>query len=206
MTSTTSATTRSRVTDPGTPDPHDVIVPVQVRLADRVVGIVLPVVAVLIFILGRQVAAATKANPIGLDLRPWALTPLTARVMSGRFALPGAVGLVLSQEPRSSGWRIMIESQVISLVFILLGAARAWNNFKQHSPLTWLFVIGMSILVISLGALYVSMERRRDGSASPALPPDEISDRWSIPFTMLSLSAAALPGCPLPRNCVAAAR
>ncbi len=152
---------RNHVTDPGTPDRNDVMVPVQVRMADRVVGIVLLVIAVLIFVLGRQIAAATKANPAGLDVWPWALTPLTARVIGGWFALPGVVGLVLSREPRWSGWRIMIESQLISVSFILLGAMRAWNNFKQHSPLTWLFVIGLSILAISLAALYVTMERRR---------------------------------------------
>jgi hypothetical protein len=152
---------RNRVTDPGTPDPDDVIVPIHIRLTDRVVGTVLLVVSVLIFIFAREVAAATKANPAGLGLWPWALTPLSARVIAGWFALPGVVGLVLSAETRWSGWRIMLESQILSLVLILLGAARAWGNFRQDSLLTWVFVIGMSALLVSLGALYVSMERRR---------------------------------------------
>jgi hypothetical protein len=87
------------------------------------------------------------------------------RVIGGWFALPGVVGLVLSREPRWSGWRIMIESQVIALALILVAAVLNWNLFNTSNPLTWVFMVGISLLLLAVIALYGFMEMRRRQAA-----------------------------------------
>ena len=149
---------RNRVTDPGTPDPGDVVVPATIRRLDGVVGVGMLLIAVVLFLLpffGTDV----------LKIWPWTVTPLTMRVIGGWFALPGVVGLVLSREPRWSGWRIMIESQVIALALILVAAVLNWNLFNTSNPLTWVFMAGISLLLLAVIALYGFMEMRRRQAA-----------------------------------------
>jgi hypothetical protein len=154
---------RNRATDPGTPDPGDVVVPPMLRQLDGVVGAGMLLIAVALFLLP---FLGTEA----LKIWPWTVTPLTMRVIGGWFALPGVVGLVLAREPRWSGWRIMIESQVIALGLILLATVINWNLFDTGNPLTWVFVVGLSLLLIAVVALYITMELRRR-AASAALVP-----------------------------------
>jgi hypothetical protein len=92
------------------------------------------------------------------------------RVIGGWFALPGVVGLVLSREPRWSGWRIMIESQVVALSLILVATFINWNLFNTGNPLTWVFVGGLSLLLIAVLALYAVMESRRRAAAAAVAP------------------------------------
>jgi len=91
---------------------------------------------------------------------PWTLTPLTARVMGGWFALPGVAGLVLSRDRCWSAWTIPLQSQAVGIALIMLGVARAWGNFDAARPVTWLFVGGMGALLAGIIALYVGMEAR----------------------------------------------
>lgn len=154
---------RNRVTDPGTPDPNDLTVPAFIRQADGVIGGGMVVIAVLLFLLPFLGTDALK-------IWPWTVTPLTMRVIGGWFSLPGVVGLVLSREKRWSGWRIMIESQILSLALILLAAVINWNQFDTGKPLTWVFMIGISLLLLAVLALYVSMEMRRRQVRAPVAP------------------------------------
>ena len=39
--------------------------------------------------------------------------------------------------------------------------ARAWSDFDQSNLLTWLFVGGLSFLLVALAALYASIEIHR---------------------------------------------
>ena len=129
-----------------------------IRTASLAVGIGLLAIAVFMFIFPTPFLPAAIG---GNGLWPWALTPLTARVIAGWFALPGVVGVALSRDSRWSSWRIMIESQMIALVLILVAVARAWNEFNQSNPLTWVFIIGMALLFAGGTTLYFSMESRR---------------------------------------------
>jgi hypothetical protein len=140
--------------DSGAPDPGDVIVPAEIRRAYGAAGAVMEVIAVLLFALPFFGAAALK-------IWPWTVTPLTMQVLAGWFALPGVVGLALMREARWSGWRIMLQSQMISIVLILIGAARAWSDFNTSNPLTWAFVGGLLLLLVGVAALYLSMEAQR---------------------------------------------
>lgn len=142
---------RNRVTDPGTLGAGDVAVPERLRLAATVVGAGMLVIALFLFIL----------PDVAISIWPWTLTPLTARVVAGWFALPGVVGLVLGREPRWSAWRILIQSQLIALALILAAVVRAWGDFKTANPLTWVFIAGITGILAAALALYLSMETRR---------------------------------------------
>jgi hypothetical protein len=77
------------------------------------------------------------------------------------FALPGVVGLGIALEKRWSAARIILEAQAFSIVMILIAAARAWGDFGQSNAITWLFVGGLSFLLVALAALYASIEIHR---------------------------------------------
>ena len=150
---------RNRVTDPGTPAPGEVIVPGAVRGGLGVLGGGILAVALLLFL----------APSVVQSIWPWDLTPLTARVVGGWFALPGVVGLSLAADPRWSAWRITLQSQLIGIALILLAVPRAWGDFHPDRPMTWLFLAGMSALLLGLLGLYLVFEaRRRQAQAGSA--------------------------------------
>jgi Kef-type K+ transport system membrane component KefB len=92
---------------------------------------------------------------------PWTLTPLTARVIAGWFVLAGLLAVMYSTEARWQSWRILLQSQGLGIALILLGVARAWGELRTDQPVTWIFVIGLSLLLVTLVALYATMEARR---------------------------------------------
>jgi hypothetical protein len=149
----------------------------MVRQISLVVGVVLVLIALAIFIF----PTPFTPSPAGNDLWPWTLTPLTARVIGGWFALPGVVGIALSRDARWSSWRIMIESQLIALVLILLAVfltldssvtvgTTVFRNPQSGNVLTWLFVVGMAVLLAAGGYLYYSMEMRRRQARATVQP------------------------------------
>jgi hypothetical protein len=142
---------RNRGTDPGTPDPGDVIVPDTVRWISRVAGTSMLLIALFLLVL----------PDTAVSIWPWKLTQLTAQVVGGWFAIPAVVGILLSLDTRWSAWRVLLESQVIALVLMLVAVARAWGDFNQNNILTWFFVGGIALLLLSVLALYVAMELRR---------------------------------------------
>ena len=94
---------------------------------------------------------------------PWALTPLTARVMSAMFALPGLVAVGIALDPRWSVARYLIEAQVASIVLILVGSWRDRQDIDTGSPAGLGFVVGLGGLGIAYIALYW-LGRRTDRS------------------------------------------
>lgn len=146
---------RNRRTDPLTPAPGDLLLPAPLRWAVGLIG-------------AAQLAIAlTLMTQPDLMIRnwPWALTPLTAQTMSGWFALPGMVAVMMAADPRWSAIRIVAQSQLIGLALILLAVPRAWSAFDQANPLTTLFVAGMTGLFVALLALNLAMEARRRAGA-----------------------------------------
>jgi hypothetical protein len=142
---------RNRTTDPGTAEPNEVLIPQAIRLFIGVVGVMTLAVSVLLFL----------QPALMIHLWPWTLTPLTARVVGAMFALPGVVGLGIALEKRWSAARIILEAQAFSIVMILIATVRAWSDFAQSNPSTWLFVGGLSLLLAALAALYLGIELRR---------------------------------------------
>jgi hypothetical protein len=66
--------------------------------------------------------------------------------------------LGIASDRRWQAARIGLESQALSLVLILWGVARAWSNFDQSNPLTWIFVGGMTVLLLIIAVVYGQVE------------------------------------------------
>lgn len=142
---------RNRRTDPGTQDAQDVVLPQSVRLGVGVVGAVTLLVALLLFL----------QPALMVSVWPWPLTPLTARVLGGLFALPGVFGLGMAIDPRWSAARVTLQSQVVALAFIVAAIARTWSSFDQANPLTWVLCGGLAGMLVALVFLHVWMDRGR---------------------------------------------
>lgn len=149
---------RNRRADPGTPDPQDFAYPRAARYALFAAGIFNVAVSTLLFV-----------APQGMiSIWPWALTPLTARVVGSMFALQGVFGLCVSLDGRWSAARITLESQLASMLFILIATVRTWSTFDQARPFTWVFVVSITAIIIAVIAFYVFIEnyRRREQPAA----------------------------------------
>ncbi|GAB3039476.1 hypothetical protein [Natronobiforma cellulositropha] len=124
--------------------------PRLVRRASLLSGGGITVVSVVLFLL----------PGVMIEFWPWDVSPLTARILLGWFALLGTVNLVVALDPRWSAWRILVHGQLVGLSLVLLGAVRAWNDFDASNPTTWLVLGGLGLYLLGVLALYVSMEYR----------------------------------------------
>lgn len=135
-------------------EPGDPVIPVAARVAFGAVG----ATALLI-------AAVLMVQPgILIDVWPWKLTPLTARVMAALFCLPGVVGIGISMDRRWSAARTILQSQFFSTALILIAIYRARNEFDWAGPAAWLFLAGMAgvmlVILLVYGAMEQSVSRR----------------------------------------------
>jgi len=147
---------RNRQTDPKTGDPDGVFLTRPLRAGFGTVGLATLIVALLLFL-----------QPVAMiGVWPWSLTPLTARVLGGMFALPGLVGLGVAIDPRWSAARFTLQSQMVALVFMLVAIVRAWSGFNRSSALTWVFALGLAALLLTLAAVYLWIDRRRSPTAN----------------------------------------
>lgn len=139
---------QNRKRDSGEADPGDAILPAAARWIMGIFGAVILLTGILLFLF----------PSLMIDVWPWTLSPLTARVGGGWFALPGVLWLGIAGDRRWQAARIGLESQALSLTLILLGVARAWSNFDQSNPLTWMFVGGMGLLLVIIVVVYAWVE------------------------------------------------
>jgi len=141
--------------DPQRPAPGEAQIAFPVRVIMGLFGaLTLPVSLFLFFS-----PALTAA------LWPWALTPLTARVVGAMFALPGLVGLGIAFDARWSAARVILQAQAFSILIILLAALRAWGDFNPGSAGTYLFLGGLVAMLLTIAGFYVFMETRQPGKA-----------------------------------------
>ena len=148
---------RNRATDPRTPEPGDPALPRFVRPTLLIAGAVQLAIALVLLL-----SPSTM-----IEHWPWTLTPLTAQTLGGWFALPGVTALMMGFDGRWSAMRITLESQLIGLVLILLGTARAREDVDAENALAYVFVAGIAGLFVALLALECFMvARERAGAAS----------------------------------------
>jgi hypothetical protein len=93
-----------------------------------------------------------------IDVWPWTLTPLTARVMGAIFML-GRAAVGAFNERRWSAFRLMVQVEVFMLALILVAAVRAGGDLAPSNALTWLFGAGFAGTLIASIVLYVRMEQ-----------------------------------------------
>ena len=146
---------RNRVHDPLEPEPNDQELPGWLRLLIGLVGAFTLTLSILLFL----------SPTLMIGLWPWTLTPLTSRVMSAMFGLPGVVNLGIAFDRRWSAARTILQSQGFSILLILIAVARSWKDFQLSNLQTWLFIGGLSGLLVGICALTLWMETRIPGKA-----------------------------------------
>jgi hypothetical protein len=141
----------NRRTDPRDPSPDAVVLPRTLRVAGGGLGLAITATAAVLFVVPDPMIAVW----------PWAVSPLTARILAGWFALLGVVNVACAADPRWSGARILLQSQLLGFALVLLGVVRARGDFDPANPLTWGVVGGMTLYLGAVLVLYLRMERRR---------------------------------------------
>lgn len=124
--------------------------PRAVRVLGGGIGAIVTVSAVVLFV----------APELMIGVWPWAVSPFTARILAGWFALFGVVNSVVVLDPRWSGARILIQSEMLGFTLVLIGVVRVWANFDPSNALTWGVVGGTTLYLIAILLLYVGMETR----------------------------------------------
>ena len=145
----------NRRSDPHTPDASDLIIPSILRWLLGFVGALTLIISLLLFLLPQ----------VMIDVWPWTLSPLTARVVGAMFGLPGLVGLGIALDRRWSAARVILQAQAVSIAFILIAAIRAWSDFNPANTISlWLFVGGLGGLLLGIILFSLFMEARRKHS------------------------------------------
>ena len=141
---------RNRGQDSGQPAAQEILIPSAVRLMMGAFGTVTIIISLFLFL---QPGVMT-------GLWPWALTPLMARVMGAMFSLPGVVGLGIALDRRWSAAGVILQSQSLSILLILAAALRAWDEFDQANPVSWMFVGGLGLMLAGILAVMAAMRAR----------------------------------------------
>ena len=146
---------RNQRTDPRRPEPGDPLVTPRVRR----------VVQVLSAVLGARALVLLLRPSIGVDHGPWALTPLTTRVIAVFTSQVAFGALLLSLEQRWSSWRVLLQTFLVATVLLFVGVARAWDDLETGRVAAWIFLVGLAGLAASVVVLYQRMERATTSAA-----------------------------------------
>jgi len=147
---------RNERRDPRVPEAGEPLVGPRVRLVARVMAIA-----------ALATAAVVLASPqVAIDAWGWDLTPLTARVLACFTAQVGTGFLLLSRDERWSSWKVLVQTFLIAVGLLLVGALRARDAFDGDNPMTWGYIVALAGGALALLALYRSLERQ----TAPAPP------------------------------------
>jgi hypothetical protein len=139
---------RNRATDRKTIEPGELPIPLLIRW--------LPTLAGTLFL---TAAASFFLWPsLAINIWPWTLSPLTARVLAGWLALMGAGSIAISRERRWSAWRIEVESIILWQTLVLVAAM--WNQADFSNPLNWYLVATVAGWLGTV-VIYATLEMRR---------------------------------------------
>ena len=140
----------NRRTDPGRAT--GTTMPWLLRGGAAITGIIITVTAVVLFIRPAQM----------IEHWPWAVSPLTSRILLGWFVLLGVANLAVSFDVRWSAARILAHAQMIGFTLVLLGVIRARDNIDPTNPVAWPVIGGMAGYLLVVIAVYLVMEQRID--------------------------------------------
>jgi hypothetical protein len=144
----------NRVTDPGTPEVNDKVVPLLIRRLAGLIGIVS------LLFWGVNFVFPTLL----IGIWPWTLTALTARTMCAWGMLVSVGGLVLWRDSPRSAWRNNIQAIALWQVLLIIGSILHRADFTNGSLINPFFFFITTILVLLL-ALYIWMERAQPEQA-----------------------------------------
>lgn len=94
-----------------------------------------------------------------IPLWPWALTPLTCRVVGAIFCL-GLAGIGGFVDPRWVALRLMVKVEALMVVLMLGAAFRARGQFLPDRPLSWLMLGGFAVILLGSAYLWYAYEIR----------------------------------------------
>ncbi len=137
---------------------NDVLVPEPMARVVGGIGVLAGVMSAFLFLFPQA----------AIDIWPWTLTPLTARVMGAIFAL-GLAAVGAFTERRWSAYRLLVQVEMIMLALILVNGVRAAGDWNPSNILTWLFAAGFVGVLDASVVLYLRMEQlaRRATSTPP---------------------------------------
>jgi len=141
---------RNRHQDTGNLGDTDTIIPYTARLIMGLFGTVTLIISLFLFIQPSMM----------ITLWFWKLTPLTARVMGAMFALPGLVGLGIAFDKRWSAATLILQSQGFSILLILIASILSSQDYTWTTWGSWLFVGGLSLMLMSIVILLMFMKNR----------------------------------------------
>jgi hypothetical protein len=143
----------NRRADSGAPEANDPQTPAVARWGLRLLGLAIVVFAVAGFL-----------RPAWLvSIWVWKLSPLTARIMSGWFALLGVGGLVIGRETRWSSWRVGLQAIGLWQLLVVIAALLNRADFSG-GVLNW-YVASVIVVLAGMISLYGTMEWRRRAGA-----------------------------------------
>lgn len=139
---------RNRLTDPVVPAADEVLVPAPLRAALAVAGAATLLFALVMFVWPSAV----------IEHWPWALYPLTARVLAGFVAFPAAAMALFATDVRWSSFRLPAETATIGLALILVATLGAGDEFRASMGG---YAAALAVALVLLVLLQVAMSRRR---------------------------------------------
>ena len=143
----------NRRSDPRQPEDSNLVVSPLLRWIIRLAGIGALLFVVIGFIFPN----------IFIQVWPWTLTPLTARVMAGWGALLSVGALGMAADSRWSAWRTPLESILIWHVLFFIGSVIHRADLKT-GLVNWYSLITV-VMVIGIVIFYPIMEMRRKKKA-----------------------------------------
>jgi len=129
------------------------------RAAPRRAGDPLPhAIRIVMLVAGGAVTAAGvlvfAAPQLAAEVWPWALTPLTARVLAAVIALFGSLWLSVALHRDRAAARIPLQAHAVGLAFLLLAAFRGHGDIAWSQPLAAILVAGVAgMLLLDVGVL-----------------------------------------------------
>jgi hypothetical protein len=144
----------------------DVAVPISMARVIGAIDVLAVAISLFVFLPQRAIA-----------IWPWALTPLTARVMGAIFAL-GLAAVGALTERRWSAYRLLVLVEMIMLGMIVVAAVRAAGDWDPSNVLTWLSAVGFVGVLAASVVLYVRMEGARQRAEVDPRPRRIRVDPW----------------------------
>lgn len=139
---------QNRGEDSGAPEPGDKFVPTVARAGMLIAGTGFGVLSLIGFF----------APDLLARIWVWQLSPLTARVMAGWFALLAVGGFVIGREIRWSAWRIGIGAIFMWHLLVVIGAFWNVEDFGEAGLFNW-YIVVVWLALANMAGLFLSMER-----------------------------------------------
>jgi hypothetical protein len=122
----------------------DAPLPARLRMLMSCVGAAVVLAGILVF----------AAPQTAIDLWPWTVTPLTARIVAAVVALFGSLWVSVALRGGRTAARIPLEAHVLGLAFLLLAGARGHAEIDWTNPLAAILVAGVAgMALVDIGVL-----------------------------------------------------